>query len=186
MSHVRRINGTFRPNFLESEVGLVLKTYQISASLGTEDGFGNKIVAAGTVYPSNDGSAVGIVFENVDVTWGDHEGSIMLAGRVLKDRLDVQSAAETTLKSSGIVFVDAPEVTRGYTVTYEKDDGTGTPPVDHNEYSEGSYAPVSTEYPLTKVSNTQTGWATSSGGDAVTSVKMTADVKLYPVWTPGV
>ena len=128
MSHVRRINGTFRPNFLESEVGLVLKTYQISASLGTEDEFGNKIVAAGTVYPSNDGSAVGIVFEDVDVTWGDHEGSIMLAGRVLKDRLDVQSAAETPLKSSGIVFVDAPEVTRGYTVTYEKDDGTGTPP----------------------------------------------------------
>ena len=110
----------------------------------------------------------------------------MLAGRVLKDRLDGQRAAETPLKSSGSVFVDAPEVTRGYTVTYEKDDGTGTPPVDPNEYSEGSYAPVSTEYPLTKAGNTQTGWATSSGGDAVTSVKMTADVKLYPVWTPRV
>ena len=68
MSHVEVINGTFRPNFLESEVGLVLKTYQISASLGTEDEFGNKIVAAGTVDPSNDGSAVGIVFEDVDVT----------------------------------------------------------------------------------------------------------------------
>src|SRR5699024_8418778 len=184
MSHVRRINGTFRPNFLESEVGLVLKTYQISASLGTEDEFGNKIVAAGTVYPSNDGSAVGIVFEDVDVTWGDHEGSVMLAGRVLKDRLNVQGAAETPLKSSGIVFVDAPEVTRGYTVTYDQDDGTGTPPVDHNEYSEGSYAPVSTEYPLTKASNTQTGWATSSGGPAVTSVKMDEDKTLYPVWTP--
>lgn len=186
MSHVRRINGTFRPNFLESEVGLVLKTYQISASLGTEDEYGNKIVAAGTVFPSNDGSAVGIVFEDVDVTHGDHEGSVMLAGRVLKDRLNVQGAAETPLKSSGIVFVDAPEVTRGYTVTYDQDDGSGTPPVDPNEYSEGSYAPVSTEYPLTKASNNQTGWATSSGGEAVTSVKMTEDVTLYPVWTPSV
>lgn len=185
MSHVRRINGTFRPNFLDSEVGLVLKTYQIPASMGTEDEFGNKVVPAGTVYPSNDGSAVGIIFEDVDVTWGDHEGSVMLAGRVLKDRLNVQSAAETPLKSSGIVFVDAPEVTRGYTVTYTTDDGSGTPPVDPNEYADGSYAPVSTEYPLTKASNTQTGWATSSGGPAVTSVKMTEDVTMYPVWTPG-
>ena len=32
MSHFYRVNGTFRPNFLESEVGLVLKTYQIPAS----------------------------------------------------------------------------------------------------------------------------------------------------------
>ena len=184
MSHVYRVNGTFRPNFLESEVGLVLKTYQIPDTMGTEDEYGNKIVSAGTVFPSNDGSAVGIVFDDVDVTQGDHEGSVMLAGRVLKDRLNVQSAAETPLKASGIVFVDAPEVTRGYTVTYDQDDGTGTPPVDPNEYSEGSYAPVSTEYPLTKASNTQTGWATSSGGPAVTSVKMDEDKTLYPVWTP--
>ena len=43
---------------------------------------------------------------------------------------------------------------------------------------------MSTEYPLTKASNTQTGWATSSGGPAVTSVKMDEDKTLYPVWTP--
>lgn len=128
MSHFYRVNGTFRPNFLESEVGLVLKTYQIPSTMGVEDEYGNKTVAAGTVYPSNDASAVGIVFTDVDVTHGDHEGSVMLAGRVLKERLDVQTAAETPLKASGIVFVDAPEVSRGYIVTYEKDDGTGTPP----------------------------------------------------------
>ena len=186
MSHFYRVNGTFRPNFLESEVGLVLKTYQIPASMGVADEYGNKIVSAGTVYPSNDASAVGIVFNDIDVTHGDHEGSVMLAGRVLKERLDVQSAAETPLKTSGIVFVDAPEVRRGYTVTYVKDDGTGTPPVDPNEYCEGSYAPVSTEYPLTKASNTQTGWATSSGGPAVKSVKMDKDITLYPAWTPSV
>ena len=37
MSHFYRVNGTFRPNFLESEVGLVLKTYQIPASMGVAD-----------------------------------------------------------------------------------------------------------------------------------------------------
>lgn len=186
MSHVYRANGTFRPNFLESEVGLVLKTYQISSTLGVEDDEGNKIVAAGTVYPSNDASAKGIIFEDVDVTHGDHEGSVMIAGRVIKERLNIQSTAETPLKASGIVFADVGDVSRGYTVTYAQDDGSGTPPVDNNEYSEGSYAPVSTEYPLTKASNTQTGWATSSGGEAVTSVKMDENKTLYPVWTPTV
>lgn len=184
MSHSNRENGTFKPNFLASERNLFLQSYQIPDTLGVDDGYGHKIVSAGTVFPSNDGSAIGILFQDVDVTWGTHEGPVMQAGYVLKERLNVESAAQTALKN--IVFVDAPEVTRGYTVTYEKDDGTGTPPVDPNEYSEGSYAPVSTEYPLTKASNTQTGWATSSGGPAVTSVKMTANVKLYPVWSPGV
>lgn len=99
MSHFYRVNGTFRPNFLESEVGLVLKTYQIPASMGVADEYGNKIVAAGTVFPSNDGSAVGIVFDDVDVTHGDHEGSVMLAGRVLKERLDIQSARRDTAEN---------------------------------------------------------------------------------------
>ena len=36
MSHFYRVNGTFRPNFLESEVGLVLKTYQIPAAMSME------------------------------------------------------------------------------------------------------------------------------------------------------
>lgn len=70
-----------------------------------------------------------------------------------------------------------------YTVTYDKNDGTGTPPVDGNTYFEGSMAQVSTSYPLTKASNKQTGWSTSKGGAAVTEVEITGDVTLYPVWT---
>ena len=38
MSFVTNITGTKRPNFLESEVGLVLKTRDIPAALGTQDG----------------------------------------------------------------------------------------------------------------------------------------------------
>ena len=185
MSYVSVEKGTFRPNFLESEVGLVLKTRQIPQSMGKADG-NKKIVAAGPVFPSNDDSAQGIVFETVDVTDGDHAGSVMVAGRVLKARLDIQSSAETPLKTAGIVFADAPDVKRGYTVTYMKDDATSGEdqlPVDSNEYAEGSYAVPSSKYPLTKSGNHQTGWALSSGGDAVTEIKMTKDEKLYPVWT---
>ena len=52
-----------------------------------------------------------------------------------------------------------------------------------NANTEGSYADVSTEYPLTKSGNTQTGWSTAKGGEAVSKVEMTGNVTLYPVWT---
>lgn len=182
MSFVTNITGTKRPNWLESEVGLVLKTREVPASLGVQDG-AYKTVAPGTVYPSNDNKAEGIIFEAVDVTSGDMPGSVLVAGRVLAEGLNIASAAKTALAGKGIVFVDTPAVTRGYTVTYDKNDGTGTPPVDSNSYFEGAVAKVSTEYPLSKASNTQTGWSTSKGGAAATEVTVTGDVTLYPVWT---
>lgn len=182
MAFVNNFNGTKRPNFLESEVGLVLKTREIPASIGVQDGI-YKTVAPGTPFPSNDGNAVGIVFEAVDVTNGNMPGSVLVAGRVFADNLSLATAAKTALAGKGIVFVDAPVVTRGYTVTYDKNDGTGNPPVDANSYFDGSVAKVSTSYPLTKSGSTQTGWSTSKGGAAVTEVEMTGDVTLYPVWT---
>lgn len=182
MSFVTNISGTKRPNFLESEVGLVLKTREITASMGVQDG-NYKIVAAGTPFPSNDGNAVGIVFEPVDVTSGNMPGSVLVAGRVLAENLNLATAAKTALAGKGIVFVDTPAVTRGYTLTYDKNGGTGTPPVDTNSYFDGSVAKVSTSYPLTKSNNTQTGWSTSKGGAAVSEVEMTGNVTLYPVWT---
>lgn len=115
MSHINLSKGTYRPNFLESEVGLVLKTHQITQSMGEDDGSGHKIVAAGTVFPSDDTSAVGIVFEDVDVTWGDHEGSVLVAGRVLGDRLSISGAKET-LEGKGIVFCETPTITRNWAV----------------------------------------------------------------------
>lgn len=181
MSIVTNVSYGNKPNFLESEVGLVLKTREIPATMGVQDGkFKN--VAAGTPFPSNDANAIGLVFEAVDVTDGNMPGSVMVAGRVLADRITVASAAKTALANKGIVFVDAPEITRGFVVTYDKNDGTGTPPVDENVYFDGSTAKVSTDYPLTKSGNKQVGWSTSKGGDAVETVEMTGNITLYPVW----
>lgn len=181
MSFVTNTTCTKRPNFLESEVGLVLKTREIPATMGVQDGkFKN--VAAGTPFPSNDANAIGLVFETVDVTDGNMPGSVMVAGRVLADRITVATAAKTALANKGIVFVDAPEITRGFVVTYDKNDGTGTPPVDENVYFEGSTAKVSNDYPLTKAGNTQVGWSTTKGGAAVETVEMAGNVTLYPVW----
>lgn len=119
MSFISNESGqTYAPGwFLESEVGVVRKTRQISQTGASTAPNGGKYVPMGTIYPSNDANAEGIVYEDVDVTTGDMPGSVVLAGRVYTDRLNgtVAAAAKTALASKGIVFIDsAPAVTRPY------------------------------------------------------------------------
>lgn len=104
MAYMEIENGRKAVNILDSEVGLITKTRKIPASLGVADGK-YKIVKAGTVYPSDTSSAEGIVFEDVDVTDGDALGSIIVAGRVLKARVSVDTEAETALKAGGLYLV---------------------------------------------------------------------------------
>lgn len=52
---------------------------------------GTKIVKMGTVYPANDGTAEGIVYEDIDVTSGNMPGSVVTKGIVYEDRLAVTS-----------------------------------------------------------------------------------------------
>lgn len=109
---------TFAPGwFLESEVGVVRKTRQIAQTGAEETGDGNKYVPMGTVWPANDATAEGIVYEDVDVTTGDMPGSVVLAGRVYEDRLPatLAEAAKAALAGKGFVFIEtAPAVTRPY------------------------------------------------------------------------
>ena len=171
MSILKTEIGTVIPNFLDSEVGLVTKTAQIPQSMGQTDG-DRKTVFAGTVFPANTSAATGIVFQDVDVTD---------AGRVISDRVNAASAAQTALKN--IVFVGANATVRGYSVTYEKDGGAGDVPVDATMYADGEIVQLSKSYPLTKSSKSQIGWALSSGGNAVDTVTIAgADVKVYPVF----
>ena len=78
---------------------------------------GRKYVKAGTIFPSNDSNAEGIVYEDVDVTTGDMPGSVVLSGVVYEDRLPVEIAegAKTALIAKGFKFVETtPAVTRPY------------------------------------------------------------------------
>ena len=91
---------------MSSEVGLVLKTFEGTKTMATtvDD---KKIIKAGTVVPTNDSSAKGIVFEDVDITDYDKKPiSVIVAGRVIKENLPVtvNSDAETALKANGIYF----------------------------------------------------------------------------------
>ncbi len=110
MSHINVQAATSAVNFIDTPVGLVRKTVTVAQDDITADEKGYKIVPAGTIYPANDATAQGILYDDVDVTDGDHEGSLIVAGRIIKENLPVEPAE--TVKIDGITFVSTPAVTR--------------------------------------------------------------------------
>lgn len=104
------------PNFLSSEEGLVLKTYQLNKA----DYSSNPVVKAGTVITitkvvSEQSTTVpiGILFVDVDLTDGDRFVPLMVAGRVYENRLPTGYASyKTALQGQGLYFDTMPETTR--------------------------------------------------------------------------
>lgn len=68
-------------------------TKTIPQSMATTAADGTKYVKMGTIFPSNDANAIGIVYEDVDVTTGNMPGSVVTKGEVYEDRLP--EAADT-------------------------------------------------------------------------------------------
>lgn len=105
---------TYAPGwFLVNNEDCTRETKQISATGVAADADGGKHVAMGTIYPANGATAIGILYEDVDVTSGDMPGSVVTAGTVYLDRLPVApaSAAKTALEGLGFKFVTAAPVT---------------------------------------------------------------------------
>lgn len=102
-----------RPNFLASEVGLRTITYTFAQStVGVVEENGRKIIKAGTIYPANDGTAKGIVFQDVDVTDGDKSEALMVGGVYLADKLSavVSSSALAVFQAQGLFAQESPVV----------------------------------------------------------------------------
>ncbi len=115
MAHITFTQGESAPNWLGSEVGKTLKTRQFLQTMGQIRG-ARRIVPSGTIFPANDSTAEGIVFGDIDVTTGDVEGAVMIAGRVLEDRLPIAPGeeAKTAMEKNGIHFDAAPDERRPY------------------------------------------------------------------------
>lgn len=115
MSYINEKTETGSKNILSSAVGLALKTTTISATGVDPDLWGVKTVPAGTIISSSGGTAIGITYQNVDVTDGDHAGSIIVGGRVLKDCLPVAptETEQTALEARGIIFDESTDTDRG-------------------------------------------------------------------------
>lgn len=78
-------------------------TYQVDDTDIVADANGKKVVKAGTVY-KKDGKAIGLVFADVDVTYGPQPAAIMVEGYVLEARLPETVADEDKTAMTGIKF----------------------------------------------------------------------------------
>ena len=92
---------TYAPGYFLAHEECERKTREIPQSMATTEANGTKYVKMGTVYPSNDANAVGIVYEDVDVTTGNMPGSVVLKGVVIEDRLPVTSVAYNAVTPVG-------------------------------------------------------------------------------------
>lgn len=117
MSFIGNIKGLgFEPGwFLVHDEKCTRETRQIAQSGASSLDDGTKYVKMGTVYPANNSTAIGIVYEDVEVTLGDAPGSVVTSGTVYEDRLPeaLDSDAKSALAALGFKFVQSvPAVTR--------------------------------------------------------------------------
>lgn len=74
---------------------------------------GSKYVPAGAVIPANAAGAVGILYEDIDVTNGAMPGSVVVAGEVYTDRLPAAPVSAAVSAMTGIKFTaTSPAITR--------------------------------------------------------------------------
>lgn len=73
-----------------NDENVVRETKQIAQSGAVTVENGTKYVPMGSAYPSNDANAIGLTYEDVDVTVGDMPGSVVTGGaEVYEDRLAI-------------------------------------------------------------------------------------------------
>ena len=73
--------------------------------LAVQDTAGRYIVKAGTIYPANDATAVGVVFTDYDVTDGDQNMAIIRHGFVKTAALPAAPVAAAISAMKQITFV---------------------------------------------------------------------------------
>lgn len=93
----------YAPGYFLAHEECTRVTKTIPQSLATTAENGTKYVKMGTVFPSNDASAIGIIYEDVDVTTGNMPGSVVLKGVVYEDRLPeaVDTYSSATVPTGG-------------------------------------------------------------------------------------
>lgn len=83
----------------------VAQVFEKGHALAVTTPEGRKIIKAGTPYPSNDANAIGLVFNDLDVTDGDRTGAILIHGFVATAKLPVIVSADARAAMRGIHFL---------------------------------------------------------------------------------
>lgn len=91
MSFIGNENGRgFEPGwFLANNEDCTRETRELTQAMAVTLDDGQKVVKMGTAYPSNDANAIGIIYEDINVTDGNLPGSVVTKGEVYEDRLAI-------------------------------------------------------------------------------------------------
>lgn len=90
MSFIAKSEGqAYEPGYFLAHEECTRETREISQEGAITADNGGKYVPMGTAYPSNDGNAIGIIYEDVDVTNGNMPGSVVTKGEVYEDKLAI-------------------------------------------------------------------------------------------------
>jgi hypothetical protein len=75
------------------------QTFDANDPTVTTDANGRKVIQAGTIWPSNDANAKGVVFQTYDVTDGSCTGSVLFEGSIKTSKIPAapSAAAKTAL-----------------------------------------------------------------------------------------
>lgn len=99
-----------RPNWLGSEVGRVVKTITVPAGTASVVENNRKIVKSGTIFTA---PYYGLLYNDVDITDGAVEASLMVGGYYIDSKLpSTASAQKTNFAAQGLFPLEEGAVTR--------------------------------------------------------------------------
>ena len=118
----------YAPGYFLAHEECERKTREIPQSMATTAENGTKYVKMGTVFPANDATAEGIVYEDVDVTTGNMPGSVVTKGEVYEDRLPITGASYDAVTLKDLVSPKAQgwQERSGSSPNYTYTDSTDT------------------------------------------------------------
>jgi hypothetical protein len=149
-----RAGEVYAPGYFLAHEECTRRTTEIPQSMATTASDGSKYVPMGTIFPSLNGNAKGIVYEDVDVSTGNMPGSVVYKGEVYETRLP--QATPSYSEASSITSADNP-TTKGW---YEKDGDTYSASTDtvavkgKTYYEQGGTSP---DYTYTEVDDVEYG-----------------------------
>lgn len=173
MSFIGKTNEgtTYAPGYFiaAGDEAIQRETREISAesALAVTTDEGGKYVPMGTAYPTNDGNAVGILYEDVDVTTGNMPGSVITAGATIyEDRLAITGASYSSVTLKDLVspkdegwYESDGEVSPTYTLSTDTTVNTSK---TYYSKSGDEYSAVS-DYAAV-LNPVEEGWYESDGG----------------------
>ena len=175
---------TYAPGYFlaNGDEEIIRETRQIAQNsalvITSEDG--TKHVPMGTAYPTNDANAVGILYEDVDVTVGDMPGSVVTGNAtVYEDRLAVTGAQYDAVTLKNLVspkdqgwYESDGQVSPTYTLSTDTTVNTSK---TYYSKSGDEYSAVS-DYAAV-LNPVEEGWYESDGGTGYVLSTDTAGVK---------